>query len=937
MAESMKFGADTINVGVSKAYEMVQGKFNSVKSKPNEIAQDLAVLNKVVDSTTKTFNILNTVDANKARADAKGLVYSEEFTTASPIDQKSMIDREIQEKVVEGTNAYQEAYTSTIGATYSNVTERVHKEKQRIAYNQSAAVINTNTDAEVAKGADPQKALQESIDLYADTNKELNLDKSELKQAALFDRLDIVKEYIQSGELDTAKEYYTDVLDKYSSKQFLGTTSAKGRQAIAAKRREIENLFKQEAINDKNESYHFLAKVELEGNRELPQVVNYHIDKVSSNELVAAKQKKAYAEKYTQVVEADNFALNNPIGERKEPLPTNNPIVSQQREKQVTQALASTFDKSDLPNFVRIAANEVSLTSKAGEYVKSEFNSLSTPQDLHNFMNKIEVINQLPNGSTVMRQLVSNDTYAKMIAIKGLSIAFPDKSLSEIKADVARLDNLEGRPKLDTMTMMEIQNRAKNMGSHASEYINTMNKVIKLNPDLASSDWKTIAKRFEANYREDKTGDKKEDTTNAPSPTDDRSIIDGKAADREINKNLPKNTTEKMYFPDNVVVAKDNLGGTLVIRNVKGAVEKAEETTISTLLQQQKDETDAIKRGEFIPTLKYTVSSAIRNFVDNPTSPFTSIKEVSDTILNDVVDSVGTDNIDLGGNTEGKLDSLTLAEYLEKEKETYPTKLPEVPNEGISEYDKQVIPYALEANKNTLQAIDKVKSKILEEGQQKVYDFSNTVDVGAQVISSLATKAPKEAGVKFDSNQFVEGMLNHILSEEGTGDNVTGITTGKYGVTERTKQLLEDKVGRKLNDEEAATYLISSIVSKLEDFNPELSLAHITALIPTLYNLGTGALDWESFKKYQKNPTEYTLQRAILTKIYTNQKASIGIAYRRAKDYNLANPSEPIGNIVMDDEGNVVYFSTEGKKIFEVKNKTGVIDKSSKSRKLKIK
>jgi len=897
--EQPQFGNEFNTVGESKGYLKVVAERKNNASKPNEVAQNLQVLNNIVGTGTKIINMKNTEDANTAVADAKDLLYSDAFINSSNTDKASMIHKHT-DSMTDKSPAYQEAFLSSVGATYAAVEKKAFQERQAAAINMSPNVINADSDSNIMQGKDPEKALEDSINKYAETYSDLNLDKGELKQAALFGRLDQVKEHIYAGDVETAKSMYDDTLKLFSSKKLLGTTSSKSRMAIAEKKREIALLFKEQQGRDKSLAYSKLAEIVNNGYRAPISEFTRWNNVIAPNEYVAKKQELEYQKKHEEVIGADVFMAEKPVGTpNRGHLPEGNNMLKQRRQPEVTKALVGSFEVGDLHTFITVANNEPEFLKDAGQELTMKFNSLEKPEEIQQFMYKFNAVSNLEGGATALRQVVSDKEYGRMYAISNLAIAFPDKSMTELRADIrAAASRTEGM-KLPTDKLKTMYKYATELGTESDNYLNVMRNVMILNPELGEKEYKHISERFKSILTKDKKG-RVDNEGMALSPTRDRNLIDGKAVGEDIQKALPETTKERIWLPNNVVIAKDNLDGFVAIKDMTNVIQESEKETEQKLLEGHNDLVSG--KAGVLATVNRSLRSGVRDLVDNfvPT-----IRDIPDAITSIIQDA--SDNTQLTNEHFSPDEAIhTLRDELRKEKDRNITALPEVNNNTLTPENQEKVKQALERNKQK----QVVTSRALEhiETTNGIVDFSSLI------------KNPTPTPETPKHKEVVDNVLNDLKTLEGKGDSVTNIPTGNLGMTLSTKKMLEKEAGKSLTDEEAAYTLVNDIVSKVESLNSDLSPTELGAITDTIYNLGTGALDWESFKKYLNNPNPRTFAGAVLTKVYTNHNTSLGLARRRALQFNKVY-GDIIGNITRDDKtGNITYYDTEGREFFPVEN-----------------
>jgi len=164
-----------------------------------------------------------------------------------------------------------------------------------------------------------------------------------------------------------------------------------------------------------------------------------------------------------------------------------------------------------------------------------------------------------------------------------------------------------------------------------------------------------------------------------------------------------------------------------------------------------------------------------------------------------------------------------------------------------------------------------------------------------------------------DNVSMIDDMVVSFGHQEGSGDSLTSVKTGNLGVTEAIKK----KYGVEKTDKEVAKLYLTDLNKEITKMNPNMPNNLRVTLLDTLYNTGAGALKWSSIKEFISNPSESTLQTAILTKIYSEGKSVKGIGKRRAEAYNKSNPSKRIASVEQKSNGDMIYRDSKGDLIFE--------------------
>lgn len=182
----------------------------------------------------------------------------------------------------------------------------------------------------------------------------------------------------------------------------------------------------------------------------------------------------------------------------------------------------------------------------------------------------------------------------------------------------------------------------------------------------------------------------------------------------------------------------------------------------------------------------------------------------------------------------------------------------------------------------------------------------------------------------FDKNKLLTSIYSSIKANEGLGgDNVTGISTGNYGLTESKKLELENKYGTKFDDETAIKVLITenslALEASLSGYNKLTDNAKI-AINDTMYNLGSFK-DLTKFKDAVSKGDGSQAMYELLDTANVDGQSVIGLARRRAENYNLV-ASNKIYKVQQDDNGTISYLDKNDDTILEYSPKNGKHEKS---------
>ncbi|MGL6099956.1 MAG: hypothetical protein ACRC0G_10075, partial [Fusobacteriaceae bacterium] len=179
--------------------------------------------------------------------------------------------------------------------------------------------------------------------------------------------------------------------------------------------------------------------------------------------------------------------------------------------------------------------------------------------------------------------------------------------------------------------------------------------------------------------------------------------------------------------------------------------------------------------------------------------------------------------------------------------------------------------------------------------------------------------------------EIVSEIFNEVAAQEGSGDDVSGVKTGDFGMTEERKAVIAKKLGKNVSDKEASKFYIKELYDKLTSKKLNITEATKKTLVSTLYNMGEGVMDRKSFKSYAAEPNEKNLKELLFSTPTSDGLSVKGLAKRRAEDFNKSNPEEPVAAIDQKQNGDVLYLGEDGSVLYAYRAK-GIHPKSKPGR-----
>ena len=213
----------------------------------------------------------------------------------------------------------------------------------------------------------------------------------------------------------------------------------------------------------------------------------------------------------------------------------------------------------------------------------------------------------------------------------------------------------------------------------------------------------------------------------------------------------------------------------------------------------------------------------------------------------------------------------------------------------------------------------------------KVSNFWNTIsstsgdidEVTKQNINKEISALKKEGQKLMPTKNKAEGgsfsvkVFENLKKHEGkSGDTLTNIATGQYGMTKNLRTALRKETNNpELTDKEASLYYIkksNAAFSKFEGYQ-KLPEQVKVGLVDSAYNLGyENMVKYRGLSKALKEGNAIEAMKSLLDTANAEGKSVKGIAERRAINYNLADPKNPITRVEQLNDG-IVYWKGDTK------------------------
>ena len=613
MSKEIMFGSTGINEVAApqegmKIAERQIANINSTKAREPNI---FGMIEGGAKVATAYFDTTNVNSANKAKTDYINLIMSKEYRDATPTGRAEIFEGIYKGMSEEQSPAYIEAMKNYSAAEYVNNVDKREVEVDNAHYNSLSALYKTT------EGVKPE----EFIDAYHSTRP--RLDKVVMSTALLQDlygemALNISMAQDEQG-LQEALVNNEEMKDPYKTPFFLDKKSKQGLDKIAGLDKQLQQVLaaKKEELN--NQSYTALSIATVGGFREPLANVEKHIDRTSSNVYTATKAKIEYQKQHEERLVADSYAQYNPIGSRVQALPKDNPLIMKERQEQVTGKLVEHLQNEDYVNFARVAYNEKDFGKKTGEALLNIVNNAKNGEEVKQVVGFLDKVNELPQGPTALRQMLTDDQYVRLQVIGSMSSMYPDKSIVEVKDIIDKSKGATTNVKLDPEASQTILEYGVKLGHNYHKYMNIIDTMKQINPQLALDNYENVANYLDKSVSKDSILKTTIDTSEAGIPeTLDPKDFKGRVKDMVLKEDtaLAKFTTNNKG--ETLLITSDDFG-IAEIQNVEYLKTASDKHVKEYLVDQSKKPKNLYDYRE----------AAIRTAVDNSADASTFMYSIS--------------------------------------------------------------------------------------------------------------------------------------------------------------------------------------------------------------------------------------------------------------------------------------------------------------------
>jgi len=377
----------------------------------------------------KRANQQGVLDANQAKADVNDLYTSEVFRVGNSGVKHDMITN-ILNQSLQGREPKSEAYVNAlkgyVSAKYATATNGLIKEAKTSALDFAAGAYQSwkggvGVDGTISNFNEGYAATYESIGVTA---KEVGLmvgadlvrQGNELILEANTDE-ELAEAIANADDLTEGLQDNTAALS--NNKEVVAFYTRAGVERNAA----IKVTEAKIVLNAKNR----LATVDKEGNVTHPLEVNKDLEIAYKDPIELEKKKQSYQKTYDDTIElnthfAENYDITVPS---KTVPPIDNPKYKERNQTRITEGLTIAWEDNQPSIANDIVNSNPGFASEFGGFLLGKINSTKSNEELTEL---VDYVKQL--DSSVATRMFSDSQDNQMLGLEGLSIAYPDKSIT---------------------------------------------------------------------------------------------------------------------------------------------------------------------------------------------------------------------------------------------------------------------------------------------------------------------------------------------------------------------------------------------------------------------------------------------------------------------------------------------------------------------------
>jgi len=758
MAIMFGLGINDVNIDLSGSKIEAQEATNIIQREANKTQVSDVVSAAVGLGTTilkqqqldkqvaiRKANQQGVLDANEAKVATNELFVSDAYREGNNSVKYSLITNMLTEATgqdKEGTtksDAYVNAMKGYISSKYASATNGMMKETKTSILDFSAAAYQAWMESPILVGEEGQQTTRA---IAGNTISEFNKEYSDMytrfgvtpKEVGMMVGSDLMRqgnEIILEAETD--EELAIAILDAEDL-----TEGLEDNTASLSKNAEVIALFNK-AKTERNAAIRVvegkivlnakkrLAEVDKGDNIEDPLAVNKDIEIAYKDPVEQEKKKQEYQKTHSETIEVNTwFAENFDVtGKHKSPAPTSNPQYKKKQQQRVTGGLVEAWENNQPSLANDIVNNNPGFSSDFGKHLLGIINGTKDNEELIEIVDYVKLLNP-----SVASRMFSDSEYSQLMGIEGLSIAYPDKSITDIRGMIKQA---EGEVGVGNMGLSEMKNFARNatkLGELGNRYRTAVNYLMKIDTGVAEDKYKDIYEHFSNLLTENSEGLKVDESNGKAGSME---ALDVEAYNKQHKQWYP-NTASIKPMGNGLEIHKDADGWNLSIINSKPDVQASNYLTEIKILKEKKKQKAKVKGEEGITSgvlagAGQGFEGFTRTFTDNFLNFFIEIPEVGGKLIDKFTDHL-YDSMDesqkdyfesLKGaklTDEGVPSHGPMRDILESQREVYDTEniQVEINNPSYTEQEQIAIPYMLADNKKKVMMIDVILNELSPDG-----------------------------------------------------------------------------------------------------------------------------------------------------------------------------------------------------------------------------
>ena len=558
--------AATVVGDYSKVAE-AQGEVADVQAKFKAQSEPFDFLG-VAKVATETIGVLNEeqnmIDAHKTKVEAIEFMASNQHLSGA--DLSTTIKSKIEE-ISSGDYSigYKEGYLSILDYGYTQALTR--KEEERIVG--SLNVVSSGFSTLIDSSRRNNVEIPNIEEYAAKASSKFRLPIEQVRNAMLSSFYTDSAVLINAANSPTELQaVLADIKEKegaYKSPRFLDSRSKKFLPIITKQKADQDTLIKSKIAQFKQQSYQRISDSIDSGYTLRPDEIEADIKATSSNPVAAQTALNKYTKDYTEHTEAVSYLAENPIGNNPGFYP--NDTAKKQRQQLVTNTLTDTWLTGNSSEFVRIAFNEKGLTKDAGTMFIAQL-GLAKPKEKEQLMVMFDKVLETPKGATVLRQMLTDDEYTKLVKTRYVQRFRPEYTVEQARNYIEGASKNVAKVDFLTTDKIRMSEYAVELGKQGPKFQATMDALIATDVAMAKDMMKDVAGFYLKQVGKSTTGTKVDNSMGTVPDS-----LEPERTDKIIDTAL--NNPSSIAYVQDYIIGYDDIGGTVKIVNSKGLVDKS--------------------------------------------------------------------------------------------------------------------------------------------------------------------------------------------------------------------------------------------------------------------------------------------------------------------------------------------------------------------------